>query len=114
MFSDDKGNFNRNEAFTHLNKKFKEGVITEKQLYDIADAIDQRTQSGIYTKKLTAQEQLDMMKTQAEIKKINSDTSLNLNQKDININKDHIKTSLSPSPSSRSIDGILKLTTDKR
>lgn len=77
MFSDDKGNFNRNEAFGHLNKKFKEGVISEKQLYDIADAIDQRTQSGIYTKKLTAQEQLDMMKTQAEIKKINSDTNKN-------------------------------------
>ena len=47
MFSDDKGNFNRNEAFGHLSKKFKEGVISEKQLYDIADSIDQKTQSGI-------------------------------------------------------------------
>ena len=73
MFSDDKGNFNRNEAFTHLSKKFKEGVISEKQLYDIADSIDQKTQSGIYTPKTSMKDQLDMMKTQAEIRKINND-----------------------------------------
>ena len=77
MFSDDKGNFNRNEAFTHLNKKFKEGVISEKQLYDIADAIDQRTQSGIYTPKISIKDQWDIKKTEAEIKKINSDTNKN-------------------------------------
>ena len=73
MFSDDKGNFNRNEAFGHLSKKFKEGVISEKQLYDIADSIDQRTQSGIYTPKTSMKDQLDMIKTQAEIRKINND-----------------------------------------
>ena len=67
MFSDDKGNFNRNEAFGHLSKKFKEGVISEKQLYDIADSIDQRTQSGIYTKKLTELDKMDILKAKSEI-----------------------------------------------
>ena len=67
MFSDDKGNFNRNEAFGHVIKKFKEGVISEKQLYDIADSIDQRTQSGIYTKKLTELDKMDILKAKSEI-----------------------------------------------
>ena len=67
MFSDDKGNFNRNEAFGHLSKKFKEGVISEKQLYDIADSIDQKTQSGIYTKKLTELDKMDILKAKSEI-----------------------------------------------
>ncbi len=67
MFSDDKGNFNRNEAFTHLSKKLKEGVISEKQLYDIADSIDQKTQSGIYTKKLTELDKMDILKAKSEI-----------------------------------------------
>ena len=76
-FTDEKGNFNRTGAFEHLYSKYKDGTIKENELYGIMDAIDQKNKSGIYKPKLTMQEQLDMMKTQAEIKKINSDTNKN-------------------------------------
>lgn len=76
-FADENGNFNRIEAFNHLQNKFKDGTISEKQLYDITDALDQKTGNGIYTPKVSMKDQLDIMETQAKIRKINSDIAKN-------------------------------------
>lgn len=72
-FTDEKGNLNRTGAFKHLQAKFNDGTIKENELYGIMDAIDQKNKSGIYKPKVSMKDQLDMMKTQAEIRKINND-----------------------------------------
>lgn len=68
-FTDEQGNFKREDAFSHLQNKFKDGTISEKQLYDITDAIDQKIGRGIYTPKLSMKDQMDILKTQSEIDK---------------------------------------------
>jgi|GEM_PF-4856874 len=77
LFSDDEGNFNREGAFTHLNKKREDGTINEKQYHDITDAINEKLGMGVYAKKPTMADKLDLDKKRAEINKLNSDTSKN-------------------------------------
>ena len=74
-FSNEKGEFDRTGAFSHLANKVKDGTINESMLYDITDAIDQKTQSGIYTPKTSVKDKLDMIKTQAEIGKLRAETA---------------------------------------
>lgn len=76
-FTDDTGSFNLKGAKENLLQKYNDGVINEKQLYDLNDTLAKSTGTGIYTPKTSVKEQLDIMKTQAEIQKINSDTSKN-------------------------------------
>ncbi|WP_418179739.1 hypothetical protein ACNSOO_04550 [Aliarcobacter lanthieri] len=76
-FSDENGNFDIKGAKQNLIQKFHDGVIDENQLYSLTDTLHKSTGTGIYTPKQTMQDKLNLLKTQAEIGKINSDIAKN-------------------------------------
>jgi len=77
LFGDADGNFRREDAFKHLHTKYIDGTINEKQYHDITDAIDNKLGMGIYTKKPTLADKLDLDEKRAKINKLNSEASKN-------------------------------------